>query len=64
MKIASLDDPIPRGTVFGERVGSQVHEALHFFKCTLCGGYFDARDWAWVQEHQEPLPHPAQDRTQ
>jgi len=22
------------------------------------GGYFDARDWAWVQEHREPLPHP------
>jgi hypothetical protein len=46
MKIASFDEPRPRGTVFGERIGPQVDEALHFFKCPLCGGYFDARDWA------------------
>jgi len=44
MKIASIDDPIRRGTVFGERVGPSVHEVLRFFKCPLCGGYFDARD--------------------
>lgn len=64
MKIASIDDPIPRGTVFGKRVDGPVDEALHFFKCPLCGGYFDARDRGWVEDHEGPLPHPAQDRAQ
>jgi hypothetical protein len=62
--IMPIDEPRPRGTVLGKRVGGPVHEALHYFKCPLCGGYFDARDLAWVEEHQEPLPHPAQDRAQ
>jgi hypothetical protein len=64
-KIMPIDDPIARGTVIGERVGGPpLSEADHYFKCPLCGGYFDARDKGWVDEHQEPLPHPTQDRAQ
>jgi hypothetical protein len=44
-KIMSTDPPIPRGTVFGEQVGGwPLSETEHYFKCRLCGGYFDARD--------------------
>jgi hypothetical protein len=64
-KIMPIDDPIPRGAFIGERVdGRRVHEADHYFKCPLCGGYFDARDLAWVEDHEGPLPHPAQDQVQ
>jgi hypothetical protein len=31
--IMTMDEPRPRGTVFGERVG----EADNFFKCDKCG---------------------------
>ena len=64
-KIMSIDDLIPRGTVFGKQVGGPpLSEAENYFKCPLCGGYFDARDYGAVLDHQEPLPHPAQDRPQ
>jgi hypothetical protein len=65
MKLASMDDPRPRGTVIGKRVGGPpLDEAGHFFKCPLCGGYIDMRDRVWVEEHQTALPHPACDRVQ
>jgi hypothetical protein len=28
------------------------------------GGYVDMRDLIWLEEHQQPLPHPAGDRPQ
>jgi hypothetical protein len=65
MKIASINDPFPRGTVIGRQVGGlTLSEAGHFWKCPFCGGYFDARDLAWVEDHEGPLPHPAHDRPQ
>ena len=43
-----------------ERVGGPpLDEAGNFFRCALCGGYVDMRDWVWLEEHQQPLPHPA-----
>src|SRR5882757_1217510 len=43
--IMSIDEPRPRGTVFGERADRRrVSEAEHYFRCKICGGYFDARD--------------------
>jgi len=63
--IMPLDEPRPRGTVLGEGVGRRrVCEAEHFFKCKACGGYLDGRDLVWVEDHEGPLPHPAQDQTQ
>jgi hypothetical protein len=57
---------IPRGTVIGRCVGVQpTDEANHFFKCEACGGcWFDMRDLGAVHDHEEPLPHPAQDQAQ
>jgi hypothetical protein len=65
MKIASMEDPFPRGTVIGRQVsGPPLSEAEHFRKCPLCGGYVDMRDRAWLEERQQPLPRPACDRVQ
>ena len=37
--IISIDEPRPRGTVFGERADRRrVGEAEHFFRCKICGG--------------------------
>jgi hypothetical protein len=59
MKIASLEDPFPRGTRVGKRVGgSPLNEAGNFFRCKICGGWFDARDLAWVEDREGALPHP------
>jgi hypothetical protein len=45
MKIASMEDPFPRGTVIGRQVtGRPLSEAEHFRKCPLCGGYVDMCD--------------------
>jgi hypothetical protein len=45
MKIASMEDPFPRGTVIGRQItGPRLTEAGHFRKCPLCGGYVDMRD--------------------
>jgi hypothetical protein len=63
--IMPIAEPRPRGTVLGERTdGQHVPEAEHFFKCEACGGYLDARDLIWIQDHEGPLPHPAQDQAQ
>jgi hypothetical protein len=63
--IMPIDEPKPRGTFIGERVGGPpLNEAENYFKCETCGGWFDARDLAWVEDHDGPLPHPAQDRAQ
>jgi hypothetical protein len=65
MKIASLDEPRPRGVVIGRQItGPRLTEAEHFRKCPMCGGYVDMRDQVWLEDHQQPLPHPAQDRAQ
>jgi hypothetical protein len=51
--------------VVGERADRRrVSEAENFFRCNICGGYLDARDYVWVLDHEGPLPHPAQDRVQ
>jgi hypothetical protein len=63
--IMPIDEPRPRGTVLSERAdGQHVPEAEHFFRCKACGGYFDARDLVWFQDHEGPLPHPAGDGAQ
>ena len=60
MKIASLEDPFPRGTIMGKQVtGPRLSEAEHFKRCLLCAGFIDLRDRAWIDGHQQPLPHPA-----
>jgi hypothetical protein len=65
MKIASFDEPRPRGTFMGERVGgAPLDEAENYFRCDKCNGWFDARDLAWVEDHEGELPHPARDRSQ
>jgi hypothetical protein len=59
------DGLFPRGTVIGEQITSPpLSEAEYFRKCPLCGGYVDMRDRVWLEDHQQPLPHPAQDRAQ
>jgi hypothetical protein len=56
-KIASLSPKIPRGTIIGTQSGGPpLSDAEHFWKCELCGGYFDMRDLGAVLEHEEPLP--------
>jgi hypothetical protein len=51
--IASFDEPRPRGTCMGERVGgAPLDEAENDFRCDKCGGWFDARDLAWVDDHE------------
>jgi hypothetical protein len=63
--IMSLYEPRPRGTVLGERVDRRrVREAEHFFRCEACSGWIDARDLVWTEDHEGPLPHPAQDQAQ
>ena len=63
--IMSLEEPRPRGTLVGERADRRrVSEAENFFRCNICGGYLDARDYVWVLDHEGPLPHPAEDRVQ
>jgi hypothetical protein len=61
----TIDEPRPRGTVTGKQVsGPPLSEAEHFRKCPLCDGSIDLRDRVWLEEHQQPLPHPAQDQAQ
>jgi hypothetical protein len=48
-KIASMTQPIPRGTVIGERVGVRpIDGAEHFFRCEAFGGRIHMRDLAQV----------------
>jgi hypothetical protein len=59
------DWEIPCGKIIGKVTGGPpLTEAAHFWKCELCGGWFDIRDLGAVFEHEEPLPHPACDRVQ
>jgi hypothetical protein len=44
--------------------GPPLNEAENYFKCEKFDGWFDARDLAWVEGHDGPLPHPAQDQAQ
>jgi hypothetical protein len=61
--IMSFDEPRPRGTLLGERAdGRRVRKVEHFFRCKACSGWIDARDYVWVEDHEGPLPHPAQDQ--
>jgi hypothetical protein len=63
--IMSIEEPRPRGTALGERADRlRVSESGHYFRCKICGGFIDARDLAWIEDHEGPLPHPAQDQTQ
>jgi hypothetical protein len=40
MKIASFDEPRPRGAVIGKQVtGPRLTEAENFFKCDNCRGW-------------------------
>ena len=49
----------------GERGGgAPLDEGENFFKCDKCAGWFDARDLAWVEDHEGALPHPACDQAQ
>jgi hypothetical protein len=38
-----------------------VDAATHSAKCTAGNGWIDGRDYVWVEDHEGPLPHPAQD---
>jgi hypothetical protein len=63
--IMTIDEPQARGTRMGKQVsGPRMNEAEHFKRCPLCGGYIDLRDRAWLEDHLQPLPHPAIDRAQ
>jgi hypothetical protein len=64
-KVARMTPTILRGTIMGnQRGGPPLSEAEHFWKCKACGGWFDMRDLGAVLDHEEPLPHPAQDQVQ
>lgn len=63
--IMPIDEPLARGTVFGERVdGPPLSEAENYFRCNKCGGWFDARDLGWLRDHKGELPHPSSDQPQ
>jgi hypothetical protein len=56
---------IRRGEIIGERVGGEPKsEAEYYIRCPACGAYVDMRDLGRVLEHEGPLPHPGQHRTQ
>jgi hypothetical protein len=56
---------IPRGTIFGRRVGNPPKsDAGHFIRCPACDGWIDCRDLGQVFEHEGTLPHPPQDQPQ
>jgi hypothetical protein len=63
MKIADPDQAIPRGTYMGTPSWPLI-EAERFKRCPICGGYIYILDLSWVEDREEPLPHPAQDRAQ
>ena len=56
---------IPRNTIIGKQTGGPpLDEQTRFWKCELCGGYFDVFDYGAVLEHEGPLPHPVCDQVQ
>jgi hypothetical protein len=63
MNIADPDEPFPRGKYMGTSSRPLI-EAERFKRCAACGGYVDILDLSWVEDHEGPLPHPAQDRAQ
>jgi hypothetical protein len=63
MKTVNPDQTFPRGQYMGTPRGP-LTEADRFKRCHRRGGYVDILDLAWVEDHEGPLPHPAQDRTQ
>ncbi len=64
-KIASMTPPIARGTIIGKQTGGPpLDERSRFRKCESCGGFFDLLDLGWVESHEGPLPHPAEDQRQ
>jgi hypothetical protein len=63
--IMRIEEPRPRGTCMGERVGGPpLDETENYIRCDKCGGWFDARDLAWVEDHEGALPHPPMDQPQ
>jgi hypothetical protein len=63
--IVTMDEPRPRGSWMGVLVGGPpLDEGENYFRCDKCGGWFDARDLAGVEDHERALPHPASDRPQ
>jgi hypothetical protein len=48
MKIASMEGPQPRGSIIGRQISGPLLSEAEH----------------WLEEHQQPLPHPACDRAQ
>jgi hypothetical protein len=46
----------------GASRGERIDEAVRLIR--EGGGYFDMRDLGWIEDHEGPLPHPAQDQAQ
>jgi hypothetical protein len=46
MIIYSLSAELPK-RVFGD------------FRCKICGGFIDAQDFVWIEDHEGPLAHLA-----
>jgi hypothetical protein len=56
---------IQRGKYLGKPLGDPPKDdAEHFVRCPACSGWIDCRDLAQVFEHNQSLPHPAQDQPQ
>jgi hypothetical protein len=63
VEIASFDELRPRGAVIGKQVARRpFSEAKTFSNATSAADGLMAA--IWVEDHEEPLPHPAQDQTQ
>jgi hypothetical protein len=63
MKIAEPDQSFPRGKYVGTS-NRHLPEAERFRRCAACGGFIDILDLSWVEDHEGPLSHPAQDGAQ
>ena len=54
--IVTMDEPRPRGSCMGVRVGGPpLDDGENYFRCDKCGGWFDARDLAGVEDHERVL---------
>ena len=54
-----------RGEITGKQIGGRpLTPATRFVCCEICGGRFDCLDLAAVLDHEQPLPHPAEDGLQ
>jgi hypothetical protein len=63
MKVADPDQSLPRGKHMGTPT-QPLTESERFKRCTVCCGYIDILDLAWVTDHDGPLPHPVPDGAQ